>query len=119
MSEVISFRLDAANPREAQAREVLRSWYAQGYSVRHILTEALLRLDEESEQETALALAELNEMLDRVGQLLEQMQNGHYTAVASATTEQSQEVLSDAFVASVQEHDEAWVEDWVIHERRQ
>ena len=101
MSEVVSFRLDAANPREAQAREVLRSWYAQGYSVRHILTEALLRLDEESEQATELSLVDLNQTLGRVSQLLEQMQNGHYTAVASATTEQSQEVLSDAFVASV------------------
>ena len=101
MSEVISFRLDAANPREAQAREVLRSWYAQGYSVRHILTEALLRLDEESEQASALALAELNEMLGRVSQLLEQMQNGQYTAIVAEAEEQSQEVLSDAFVASV------------------
>ena len=64
-------------------------------------TEALLKLDEESEQAADIALDEFNEMLVKVGQLLEQMQNGQYTAVASATTEQSQEVLSDAFVASV------------------
>ena len=101
MSEVISFRLDATNPREAQAREVLRSWYAQGYSVRHIITEALLKVDEESEQVTDIALAELNETLGRVGQLLEQMQNRGYTTVAAEAAGQAQEALSGAFVASV------------------
>ena len=101
MSEVVSFRLDAANPREAQAREVLRSWYAQGYSVRHIITEALLKLDEEPEQATELALVELTEMLGRVSQLLEQMQNGHYAAPPEEPEEPSQATLRDAFVASV------------------
>jgi hypothetical protein len=34
MSEVISFRLDNTNPREAQALEVLKAWIGMGYSIR-------------------------------------------------------------------------------------
>ena len=41
MSKVYSFRLDENNPREAQAREVIDAWVSKGYSLRHILTEAL------------------------------------------------------------------------------
>ena len=69
--------------------------------MRHILTEALLRLDEESEQESELALAKLNEALGRVGLLLEQLQNGQYPTVAKPTVEQSQAALTDTFVTSV------------------
>ena len=42
MSEVISFRLDKNNPRDAQAKAVLKAWVDKGYSVRHVLTEVLL-----------------------------------------------------------------------------
>lgn len=42
MSKVLSFRLDADNPREARAMEVIESWVSQGYSLRQILTEALI-----------------------------------------------------------------------------
>ena len=45
MSEVICFRLDRDNPREAQALQVLAAWQEAGFSRRHVLTEALLRLD--------------------------------------------------------------------------
>ena len=45
MSEVISFRLDNANPREAQALEVLNAWIEKGFSTRFILTTALLELE--------------------------------------------------------------------------
>jgi hypothetical protein len=42
MSQVISFRLDQNNPREAWALSVLSGMQEQGYQVRHILTEALV-----------------------------------------------------------------------------
>ena len=64
---------------------------------------APLKLDEESEQATELALAELNETLGKISQLLERMQNGQYAASSTAAPEQSQEALSDAFVASVRQ----------------
>lgn len=44
MSKVISFRMDNANPREAQALDVLNAWTEQGYNLRFVLTEALLQL---------------------------------------------------------------------------
>ena len=45
MSKVYSFRLDENNPREAQAREVINAGAEDGYSLRYIVTEALLGLD--------------------------------------------------------------------------
>lgn len=42
MSKVYSFRLDENNLREAQAREVIDAWVAQGYSLRHQLVEVLI-----------------------------------------------------------------------------
>ena len=42
MSKVFSFRLDADNPREAQAREVIDAWVAEGYSLRYMVVELLL-----------------------------------------------------------------------------
>jgi hypothetical protein len=103
MSEVSSFRLDGDNPREARAREVLRAWYAQGFSVRHILTEALLALEDsqEEDQETAFALDEVNRTLHQVIQMLERMQNGRHAPSANQDGEQSRVTLTETFVASV------------------
>ena len=42
MSNVYSFRLSNDNPREAQARDAINTWVSRGYSLRHIMTEALL-----------------------------------------------------------------------------
>lgn len=42
MSKVYSFRLSDDNPREAQAREVIEAWVEEGYSLRHVVVEALL-----------------------------------------------------------------------------
>ncbi len=104
MSEVISFRLDRDNPREARAREVLRAWYAQGYSVRYVLTEALLSLEEsqQQDQESTFALDEVNRTLHQVMQLLERMQNGRYVAAAARDDDQQPKAaLTETFVASV------------------
>lgn len=42
MSKVFSFRLDADNPREARAREVINTWLDKGYSLRYLVTDALI-----------------------------------------------------------------------------
>jgi hypothetical protein len=42
MSKVFSFRLSDDNSREAQAREVIQAWVGEGYSLRHVIVEALL-----------------------------------------------------------------------------
>ncbi len=44
MSKVYSFRLSDDNPREAQAREVIEAWVEEGFSLRYVITEGLLRL---------------------------------------------------------------------------
>jgi hypothetical protein len=68
MSEVISFRLDRNNPREAQALGVLKKGQEAGYSLRHVLTEALLALEASAEEEQAVAQA-LLEVAGRLGQI--------------------------------------------------
>jgi len=45
MSEVISFRLDKENLREAKALMILHEWRKNGYSLRQTITEALVSLD--------------------------------------------------------------------------
>jgi hypothetical protein len=42
MSKVYSFRLDENNPREAQAKEIIDAWVAQGYFLRHQLVDVLI-----------------------------------------------------------------------------
>ena len=45
MSKVISFRLNPDNPREAEALSVLEKWQNQGFSTRHTITEAIIKLE--------------------------------------------------------------------------
>ena len=55
MSKVYSFRLNENNPREAQAKEVIETWVSKGYSLRHIITEALISFQaNESDRHDAL-----------------------------------------------------------------
>jgi hypothetical protein len=49
MSKVYSFRLNDDNPREVKARDVINAWISKGYSLRHILTEALNSFDESND----------------------------------------------------------------------
>lgn len=50
MSKVFSFRLDENNSREVQALQVIHTWTSQGYSLRHITTEALINLGDNYDQ---------------------------------------------------------------------
>jgi hypothetical protein len=72
MSEVISFRLDATNPREARALEILNGWIEQGYSIRFILVQALLALDHTGpEQSKSVDSRDMELVLNQIGLLLE------------------------------------------------
>jgi N-glycosylase/DNA lyase len=42
MSKVYSFRLSDDNPREVQAKEVIEAWMEEGYSIRYLVTDALV-----------------------------------------------------------------------------
>ena len=65
MSKVYSFRLNDDNPREVQAREVINTWISKGYSLRHILTEALTSFNE-----TKSSLEGVNDLIDQLNLII-------------------------------------------------
>jgi hypothetical protein len=91
MSEVISFRLDKDNPREAQARTVLKAWADKGYSVRHVLTEALLAYHGSHKD---MDVHELSAKLDQMYKLLQQNR-------APSISLEKDVGLSDRFLVSI------------------
>ena len=100
MSEVISFRLDAKNPREADALQILARCQEQGYSVRHVLTEALLKFDQAG-IEQVLQL-QMDEILTRLNQVRDQLELVQASGIQRTyQSEEKQAVLSNAFVVSV------------------
>jgi len=71
MSKVYSFRLDANNPREAQAREVIDAWVSQGYSLRHVLTDALISYGENGGAENGW-----EKVYDQLSEIVRELGNG-------------------------------------------
>jgi len=65
MSKVFSFRLDADNPREAQAGEVIEAWVAEGYSLRHVIVEALISFKKEGVRQ-----GEVNSLVEKLQDLI-------------------------------------------------
>jgi hypothetical protein len=98
MSQVVCFRLDRQNQREALA--VLSAWQEAGYSTRHILTEALLGLDDGSQDELSAVIAELREVVGHAHDLLEEMRDGRHVPPPRAGDGQAAQ-LSESFIASV------------------
>ena len=74
MSKVISFRLDEDNPREARALAVLKARCAQGHRARNVITEALIRLDEatnnsgtkDDDESLATIASQVNHLVDMI-----------------------------------------------------
>ena len=88
MSEVISFRLNPDNTREARALRVLQRLQIEGHNTRHIVTEALLLLgDSDKDELNAKMLAQLNEKLDQVSQILQIIE--HEKSTSGITINQS------------------------------
>jgi hypothetical protein len=94
MSEVFSFRLSDQNPREAQAREVIDAWVRQGYSLRHILTEALLLL---YRQENSTQTGDFSEMIDRLSRLVDKLE-GRIDIIQPVQLENAE--LSESFLSA-------------------
>ncbi|MBC8508820.1 MAG: hypothetical protein H8D34_28515 [Chloroflexi bacterium] len=90
MSKVYSFRLSEDNPREALAREVIEAWVLKGYSLRYIVTEALLGF------KTTESSA--NDLSDIVEQIRELITEPRETPQSKAT---SNNVLTSNFVKSI------------------
>ncbi|MCJ7529862.1 MAG: hypothetical protein MUO64_02365 [Anaerolineales bacterium] len=102
MSDVISYRLDKDNPREEKARRVLKAWYEEDYSLRYILTEASLMLDEpQPDQSDSNVLTEVNEKLDHINHLPECVGNAQPNSNTKQNEGSSQTNLPDAFISSI------------------
>ena len=99
MSEVISFRLDPDNPREAQALEILKTKQAEGFSSRRVLTDALIGIIANNGQDTLFSIDEFNTALEQVSGLLEQLRGGNQTQ--SQPTPPQVAALDDNFLNSV------------------
>ena len=91
MSKVYSFRLDDNNPREAQAREVIEAWDAEGYSLRHMIVDALL-----SKKITGMGNGELNSVVEQLQGLILSLDK-QPKALPSETT------LSNSFLDAVEQ----------------
>ena len=103
MSEVISFRLDRNNPREAQALGVLKKGQEAGYSLRHVLTEALLALEAAAEDEQAVmvTLADLTNRLAEIHTALENLRRLESSQVQPTVDTPIQATLAESFLLSV------------------
>ncbi len=100
MSEVISFRLDPDNPREASAILVMQAWKGKGFSIRQILAEALLKLDTNGKNESDEGLADLYRKLEEISVQIETISSNN-PVVINNNGESSDEGLSHQFVESI------------------
>ena len=98
MSDVYGFRLSERNPREAQAREVIEAWVKQGYSLRYILTEALLRLGDHEDHTQSSQLGDISETIERLACLVNSLE-GKLEIVQP--DHQAKTDLSESFLSSI------------------
>lgn len=96
MSDVYSFRLSDQNPRETQAREVIDAWVQQGYSLRQVLTEALLLLGKQENHSSQIS--DITETVDRLSRLVERLE-GHLEVAKPDQPLNSE--LSTSFLSSI------------------
>ena len=98
MSEVISFRLNPENPREAQALEILRIKKSEGFSSRQILTDALIGVVTDKEE---LKIIEFNTALEQVQGLIESLKSNNHDQSQSTSPQSRVGALNDNFLNSV------------------
>ena len=94
MSTVLSFRLCRENPREAKALNILCQWREDGYSLRHILTEAIFRLDNDQCPPRSEVIED--DFLEALQSLLQKLPDQK-----SIITSQPEYELNKQFIASV------------------
>jgi hypothetical protein len=99
MSEVVSFRLDPDNPREAQALEILRAKQAEGFSSRRILTDALISMVIQKGESAFFPIDEFNETLKQVSGLLERLNDGNQSQIQPTYPQVA--TLNENFLSSV------------------
>lgn len=102
MSEVISFRLSPENPREAIALQVLKRRLTEGYSVRLIITDALiLSEDKNYERDFENHQTNLQATLNDISEVLHQLKMVDFNKIETNTKVDAYKDLSDSFISSV------------------
>jgi hypothetical protein len=96
MSEVYSFRLSNQRPRETKAIGVINDRINQGYSLRYILTEALLLLGNSKVDDNNID--DVGDVIEKLSKLVERME-GH--TEVNQTNQISGSNLSSSFVSSI------------------
>lgn len=98
MSKVISFRFNPENPREAEALIGLQNWLTKGFSIRHTIAEALLKLESSNSQMAKNpALIDLSH---HIKELLDNIDMGSSLVMPNSYI-RSKEKLSDGFVSTI------------------
>jgi hypothetical protein len=92
MCKVYSFRLDEHNPREVQVKGVIQAWVGEGYSLQHVVVEALIayKKEEIGQGELASVVEQFQDLIlstDR--QLIDQTSNGSLPNSFLAAVKQS------------------------------
>lgn len=91
MSKVYSFRLNEDNPREAQATKAIDAWISKGYSLRFVLTDAVLSYGDNGNNRDSL-----NRILKEFEEIFASFkENRHYQS--------NDEKLSKVFVQSMKQ----------------
>jgi len=91
MSKVYSFRLNINNPREALAREVIEAWVEEGFSLRHVVVEALLSY-------------KIHDVWQRdINSIIEKLQDLIISFDRSETLQLSETSLSNSFLVAVKQ----------------
>lgn len=103
MSEVICFRLDPNNPREAQALAFLIQRQEQGYSIRNTMVEAILGFAGQGDDRLKFLIGELHSVLGDAQELVKDMQTRQMTTSAPPveTDNTSGANLSEGFLVAV------------------
>jgi hypothetical protein len=102
MSEIISFRLSNDNPREAHALELLNSKHNQGYSIRFIITEALLMLENQGMgSEYQFLMIELRNILREVNNLQTEIENERCSPIKHPSKVSGAFDLSDNLITGI------------------
>ncbi len=103
MSEVISFRLDKSNPREAHAIEKLNQWISRGYSIRFIITQALLGIDDIDVETENLPNHEISSVLNQLNSLLEILNNQNTRSITKQNANSDAILLKGGFLSAIKQ----------------
>jgi hypothetical protein len=101
MSTVFSFRLDPKNPREARAMKVIRDRKQNGFSVREIIVEALLKYPQDKESKNNDQIDIVNERLTELIDLVQIIKGSRSIAKEEGGEEHSPPGLSEQFLGAI------------------